>query len=785
MFIRLLNPTNICPNCKLPNKGNKTPGVGNPKADIMIISDMPEHTESLNLRPFTGQSSEIVVEALNQCGIAKEDVYYTYAVKCSSKFRKFDDKDVAYCYPYLEEELFTIKPKVIITLGKNAMYSVLTKTTLNKYRGTINPLKAFNTMVIPTYSPLQVLKVPEMRKTFFKDFYTAISQVKDLGTTKIEHDYKIIITQKDFDDFMDEAEKQKILGADIETTGLEYYKKDVVMGFSFSYKPYYGRFIALRYTYSAEKTPIYTEANIARLKRLLENDALKIFHNGQFDLKFILKEFGISVRNFGFDTLLAHHMLNENEEHNLAFVGSRYPDVAGWKLKFKSIKTDGNPFLDVPLEHLGEYACVDADVTLRLYYEFIEQITKEFNNVFFNLVMPMTNLLKEVEYNGVKINVPYVEKLLSSKMEIRQGFVDKLYELCGKTLNLNSNPELIKLIHNELALPIIKKHKKTGTPSLDEEVILTLMTTYCGKETKEYNILANLLEYRGVNKLITTYLEPFLEKRDSNDRIHGSFLLYGTKTGRLSSREPNLQNIPNTPEMRNCFIPSDNRKFVVMDFSQIEVRVVANFSNDPVLINDFMSSDFHKNTASQLFNLPVEQITEEQRQFAKTANFGIIYDMSAHSFGEIQNISEQEAQQYIDRYFDRYKELKKWHTKIKRDIERDSYVESLFGRKRRLKIYSNMEDFDKDEIYKQAINSPVQSTASDICVLTALRIQERLKIENIDANLVLSVHDELVYDCEEAKADRLVEVIKEEVAKPIDGVKVTLTASCKVVDAWY
>ncbi|MDJ1471234.1 DNA polymerase I [Xanthocytophaga flava] len=555
------------------------------------------------------------------------------------------------------------------------------------------------------------------------------------------HQYHVINTPELRQSLIKHLNNQKVFCFDSETTSIDATQGELV-GLSFSYyagEAYYVPFPADQ----AEAQKILEE-----FRGVFENPKIqKIGQNIKYDL-IILKNYGIEVKGQLFDTMLAHYLSEPEGRHNMDYLAENYLNYSPVSIETLIGKKGKNQLTmrDVEIEKVAEYAGEDADVTFQLYDIFHKRLkTDQLEKLFWDVEMPLVPVLADIEQAGVRIDETALKELSLSLEGDLKGLEEKIYALAGQTLNINSPKQLGEVLFDKLKLDPGAKKTKTGQYATGEEVL--------SKLEPNHEIIRHILDYRELQKLKSTYIDALpllISPRDG--RIHTSFNQAVTATGRLSSTNPNLQNIPirteRGREIRKAFVPVDNDHLILSaDYSQIELRLMAEFSGDPTMMDAFKNGrDIHASTASKVFKVPLEEVNAEMRRKAKTINFGIIYGISAFGLSQRLNIPRREAAEIIDSYFQEFPLIKKFIDDSIIKAQDKGYVETLLGRRRYLRDINSMNQTDRGFAERNAVNAPLQGTAADIIKLAMIRIHEFLKKENLRTRMILQVHDELVFD---------------------------------------
>ena len=594
------------------------------------------------------------------------------------------------------------------------------------------------------------------------EFNAWLQEVPERQATspKINKSYKCITTKKDLKKVIKEASKSDTVAIDTETTGLDYIDSELV-GISISFNAGEGFYIPIKHNdESIIQLPL--EDVINELKPLLESSEKKIIgQNIKFD-KNILMKYGLKIASIKNDTMMMSYVLDASAtRHNLdalasyylGYKTSTYEDVAGKGAKQIS-------FDDVPIDIATNYAAEDADITLRLYEELSPKLKniESLNKLNEEIEIPLIEVLSDMERNGAILNAKVLNAQSKDLEERILRLENKAYKLAGEEFNLGSTKQLREIFFDKLNYRVIKK-TPGGQPSTDEKVLAEL--------AEEYELPKVLLEHRTLSKLKSTYTDKLPNQISSlSGKVHTSFHQAVTTTGRLSSSDPNLQNIPIRTEdgrrIRQAFEPSDGNKFISADYSQIELRVMAHLSKDPGLLSAFQEGeDVHSKTASEVFNVGIEDVSSDLRRNAKAINFGLIYGISAFGLGKQLGITRNLAAEYMAMYFEKYPGVKQYMESTKESASQNGYVETLFGRRLYLKEINANNALRRQASERAAINAPVQGTAADIMKIAMIRMYQALEKEKSEARIILQVHDELILDTPEKEIDRVIELTTE------------------------
>jgi len=581
---------------------------------------------------------------------------------------------------------------------------------------------------------------------WYDEVGASVSDEAKPGAVKVDANYEAVLEQARFDQWLQRLRKAKEFAVDTETTSIDYMQAELV-GISLCLDPGEACYIPLMHRYENAPQQLDKAEVLAALKPVLEDPAIgKIGQNIKYDAHIFIGE-GIRMQGIAHDTMLESYVLNSTaSRHNMDALAKyyldhdtiHYADIAGKGVKQKT-------FDQIELEQASDYAAEDADITLRLHRVLNAglQEDEKLNRVYREIEMPLVDVLLDVEQNGVLIDQ---DMLRSQGREIDQKLgqiQEEIYQQAGEVFNLSSPKQIQAILYEKLELPILRKTPK-GQPSTAEDVLEELAV--------DYEIPALLLEHRSLNKLMSTYIDKLPQEINAKTgRVHTSYQQAVASTGRLSSTSPNLQNIPiRTAEgrrIREAFVATDGCKILALDYSQIELRIMAHLSADESLLNAFTQGlDVHRATAAEVFGTGLEQVSAEQRRAAKAINFGLIYGMSAFGLGKQLSIGRNEAQQYVDTYFERYPGVKRYMEETKQLARDQGYVETVFGRRLYLPDINARNGNVRQYAERTAINAPMQGTAADIIKRAMIRVQAWLVDTKPHCKMIMQVHDELVFD---------------------------------------
>ena len=628
-------------------------------------------------------------------------------------------------------------------------------------------------IVLKVFDELEFRRIKE---TFFKIFGTISSPIEEKGAEVVQGDlfsetynlesnkdslndsksiYQRIESFEELKLLVEKMMKQEIVAFDTETEGLNALETDIV-GISFSWQKGIGYYLPIKNNKSAH------EKSFEILRPFFEStEIIKVGHNIKFDIQ-VLHKYNVKVSSPIYDTMVAHYLINPDMRHNLDTLSESYLNYSPISIESLIGKKGKNQISmrDVSIDKITDYASEDADITLQLKSIFDKEI--EVNNlskIFYDIEIPMINVLSEMETEGIKIDTSYLEKLDKEFEEDLEKLKKEIFKKSGEEFNLNSPKQLGEILFDKLKLVSKPKKTKTGQYSTSEEVLSSL--------ANDHKIIEDILEWRSLDKLQNTYVKSLPNEVSSlTNRVHSSFNQTVTTTGRLSSNNPNLQNIPirtaNGQKIRRAFIPRGS-DYILMaaDYSQIELRVIASMSNEENMIDAFVNNqDIHTMTASKIYNVDPENVTREQRGNAKTVNFGIIYGVSAFGLSQQTDLNRSESKVMIDNYFLNYPGLKKYMSDQIDFARNNGYVETIMGRRRYLQNINSQNNMLRSSSERNAINAPIQGSAADIIKIAMININSEFKKQSLKSKMLLQVHDELVFDVHNSEKDQIQDIVK-------------------------
>lgn len=684
-----------------------------------------------NIPGVTGVGDKTAVQLINEFGSL--DGIYANLDKIKQEKRRETlraEKENA----YLSQELATVHKEVPIPFSLELM----------EYKGPVKEklLSFFKEMEFSGLIKRMNLEEVQEKKPHNKSYTTVVGadQLKEVLT---------------------DLSKKKVVAVDTETTGLDPQTVRIV-GVSLSGEGNVAYYIPIHHVdpLSRELLPGQISESEAKklLKPFLENEAIKkVGQNLKFDTQ-IFRTWGVTLRGIQGDTMLESYVLNPEEPHNLDALALRH--LAHETIKYEDLTGKGKTqitFAEVPIAKASDYAAEDADVAFRLHEKFFPEVQKQgLLKLYSEIEVPLVPVLADMEYTGIRVNTPYLQKLSHELTEELGGIETEVYKQAGQTFNLNSPKQLSEVLFTKLNLPVIKK-TKTGI-STDESVLQALAL--------EHPICGSLLRYRELMKLKGTYVDGLLNVVNAKTgKIHTNYNQTIAATGRLSSTNPNLQNIPDVSDpkydIRTAFVPEQGSVLFSADYSQVELRVLADMSGDKELSRAFREDeDIHEYTARLIFQS--EKISPEQRKIAKTINFGVVYGQTAFGLSKTLKISPKEAKEFIDKYFERYSGIKVFLNGVIEESRKKGFVTTKLGRRRFLPQINSNNRMVREMEERAAINTPVQGTAADMIKIAMINIYRRLNEEKFESKMILQVHDELVFNVVEKELEKIKNLVKTE-----------------------
>ncbi len=818
------------------------PGVGDSQADLFFIGQAPGREEDVNGVPFCGPAGQTFHRKLGEVGIVAEKSWITNLFKeYTPGDREPSMKEVKEHMPYLIHEIEAVKPKVIVLLGNSPLQAFFNIRGITKVHGKIYTIKMSygEVKVVPMFHPSYVMRRSDDRVTGLK-FTKDLTQIKRLADGSASSSVtttkgKLIETIEDFDKLMEALSKEKIVDFDLETTTKKPDTGKIIC-ISFSVRPYKAAVLPLHLNWKDGKEVKqykYWGAKhgyvMGKLKEFFESEVSKCAQAGHLiDIPFLRAE-RIKIKHYDYDAIVMHHLLDENaelQERGLKEFAWEYTDMGGYeadleawvtkledreieRLKAKNLPVPKRSelnisFASIPFDVLWPYSAADADVlgrVRRILYEKLEK--QDLVKLFRRISMRVQMVLCELEYNGIKINRKKLKEIQDEYRQLEDDITQQLNEhtITKKTLeilnkqlkektpktkkvitevNYGSPTQLRIVLFDLLGLTPLNYSKKTKEPSTDEETLKSLEDAH--------EVPRMILQKRQYGYFQKFYSEKFEESIDANDRIHTTYYLYGTGTGRLSSQRPNLQNIPSADsqkpiaaKIRDIFIAEPGHVLIDADYSQIEFRLLANYTKDQAMLSDIENDvDIHVENAMLIYGCAREDVTKEKRQSAKALTYALIYGASAYRLAQVYGFEVERGQEIIDHLLTKkYPGASRYHEAMKFSARSKGYVKNLFGRRRRLpEILSDNQKL-RGHAERQAINAPIQGLAGDLLYAAMIRLQLQWEADPF-TKMVLTTHDSLTHEVKVEDQNRAVAIIHNEMTRPFPGLVVPLPVEIKV-----
>ena len=719
------------------------PGIGEKTAAILVgkygsVENLIAHADELK-----GKQKENVIEFAEQGLMSK--ALATINLEVPVEFN--------------EEELRVKEPDLpaLMALFEELEFKTFAKRFLDDYKKTHDNVPTVETPAAkPTAPDLFSTPTPSGEfDLFHQGGDNGLLEFSDKDSAKtVQHDYKLVETDADIKALVELLSKQKQFVFDTETTNIDVYSAELV-GLSFAIKANEAWYLPMPANQEE------CQQKLELLRPLFEDEnIMKIGQNLKYDIS-MLAQYGIAVKGKLFDTMLAHYLLEPEQRHNMDYLAEVYlnyitipiEDLIGKGRMQKTMR-------EVPISLVKEYAAEDADITLQLY-EKLQPLLKEngVEKLFWDIEMPLVPVLSRMEANGVKIDTENLQQISEEFGREIHKIEEEIYALAGMPFNIASPKQLGEILFEKLKIDEKAKKTKTGQYATGEDVLQKLL--------HKHAIIQKILDYRSFTKLKSTYLDALPALVNPKDGlIHTSYNQAVTATGRLSSNNPNLQNIPvrteKGREIRRAFVPrSEAYTLLAADYSQIELRIIAHLSQDPAMVADFnLGHDIHAATAAKVFHVPMEQVTKEQRSRAKAVNFGIIYGMSAFGLAERMELSRSEAADIIKKYFEEYAGIKEYMNRSIALARERGYAETILGRRRYLRDINGSNSVVRGFAERNAINAPIQGSSADMIKIAMIGIHEEMQRLKMQSKMILQVHDELVFDAHLDELDELKSIVE-------------------------
>ncbi len=801
-----------CDNCSIKNTKYFCPikGIGNNKASILVIFDSPKGD-------FIQQDPRYIsiINILNDIDFPLSDFYFAYKILCHPQ-----ENSVVNCeniHTYIEG----IKPKTVLSVGANLLFYFTGKKAINLTRGKLSDsLFSSEYKVFPIFSPDNIINNKHKLESIVYD----LRKLKNILYPPEQTIEGILIETIDqFKEFFEYISNKKVFAFDVESTGKRIYV-DKIIGMSFSADYNKGFYLPLRVRKENELVGYFNDADtfyiLSEIKKLLEDkNHFLVGQNFTFDRKMMFTEFGINVNNAAFDTLISAHALDENADHKLGAQSSIFPDMLGHKEELRGIitqeKQNNHDYSNVPLEVLSKYGIDDAVSTYRLALKHRKDLKDTpMEGLVKNISIPFANVIFQMESTGVRIDLDLLNENKETFKKDIDDIEEKIYELANEEFNINSTQQLGKILFEKLKLDN-SKSKKTKTGWCTDVKVMSKLVT-------EHEIAKYILKQRGLSKLLKTYVVG-LEKNIINGKVYGSFNQSGPVTGRLSSSNPNLQNISGKEKVdivdvglneyrskiRPMFIPDEGYKFIDNDYSQLELRLLAWLSQDPVMMDIYKTGkDIHFETMQTIFSNidfsnyePKDDFCSPYRKKAKTVNFGIVYGMSVYALMNKLNeqaetpedlVTKEMAASFINSIYSKYSNLTIFKNNVYKELKEREYVEHVYGRRRRFPGYNRLPDTvmskygkmipnpTKEGKRREAVNFYPQGIAAEKVKIAAVKCLNECK----EAIQIIQVHDQILSMAKEDRAEQVLIQLKEIMERPEAPIDIPFIVDGKILDRW-
>ena len=728
------------------------PGIGEKTAAILVgkygsVENLIAHADELK-----GKQKENVIEFAEQGLMSK--ALATINLEVPVEFN--------------EEELKAKEPDVpaLMALFEELEFRTFAKRFLDDYKKSHDGLPVIEMPTPKPADPEPSTDPPTPSGQF--DLFHQGGETDDLlvfsdkeSAKTVQHDYKLVETVADIKALVEQLSKQPQFVFDTETTNIDVYSAELV-GLSFAIKAHEAWYLSMPADHEE------CQKKLELLRPMFEDESiLKIGQNLKYDIS-MLAQYGISVKGKLFDTMLAHYLLEPEQRHNMDYLAEVYlnyltipiEDLIGKGRMQKTMR-------EVPVELVKEYAAEDADITLQLFEKLLPLLKENgVEKLFYEIEMPLVPVLSRMEANGVKIDTANLQQISEEFGREIHKIEEEIYAMAGTPFNIASPKQLGEILFEKLKIDAKAKKTKTGQYATGEDVLQKLL--------HKHPIIQKILDYRSFTKLKSTYLDALPALVNPKDGlIHTSYNQAVTATGRLSSNNPNLQNIPvrteKGREIRRAFVPrSEAYTLLAADYSQIELRIIAHLSQDPAMVADFnLGHDIHAATAAKVFHVPMDQVTKEQRSRAKAVNFGIIYGMSAFGLAERMELSRSEAADIIKKYFEEYAGIKEYMNRSIALARERGYAETILGRRRYLRDINGANSVVRGFAERNAINAPIQGSSADMIKIAMIGIHEELERLKMQSKMILQVHDELVFDAHLDELDALKAIVQDKMVNAL------------------
>lgn len=772
-------------------------GKGSESPTIVVVGEAPTAEEESRGEVFLGPAVVKLADQLKIAGIDSSQVYFTDSCKCRLPHSvKGPTKEIVdCCREHLIQEIQLLKPKLIIACGNAALYSVLPESVsspegIMRFHGRTVHSEAFNCEVIPVLHPSAILRRAELDSVARADWERVGRHLRG-ETSTVDTKFDVLETLDQAREFFEcTLPNVHAYAFDTETQNLDYLTAALV---SVQWSWQKGHAVVLPMYVHGHRQWGDDEHLIRQYLRseFCDRPCRRIAQNMKFDAKHLRTQLGGEVIGQYFDTMLAAHLLDENQAKDLTSLSQTYTDMDLYEYhmddfwKSQKVTDEKRDYRTVPWDILVPYSARDADCTWRLYEVLNEQLSKDHGlySLFHSLVMPIQEVLGDMEFRGTNVDTSLAGEMSRSiEKNINECQVE-LAKIAGSELNVNSSKQLAGLLYTTIGLPILKT-TATGAPSCDAETLETLKS--------HHPVVPLVLEMRSLTKLKSTFIDGLEKLLGADGRLHTTFNVAGTSTGRLSSSGPNLQNIPQPKEgkdypiIRRLFVPSrPGWGWLKSDYSQAEFRYWGYMSQDEDIQRETLEGvDIHRRAAAHTLGISEDEVTTKQRNDAKLIIFGLMYGRGARSVSEQLGITEEEARVVVDWFSHRYPRAWNWLSETQSNAKKTGVSVSSLGRVRHIPGVSSSDENEVAQAMRHAVNSPIQSAASDTTLAALVRIYRRIKRDRLPAELLLVVHDEIDLEFELAARDEIVAMVCEEMLHPIPSIIFPSQIEITILESW-
>lgn len=725
-------------------------GTGSFSPEVMYIGPQPAEADDASGFPYSGEDGIILDRILKKSGIDRKDIYITYSTKCYAGVAKPPVKDIKACFHFLDKEIRSIVPKLVIVEGVDLLKFLFKDRSmrLDLMQGSLSTLPDYpGILFMPIYSLSAVFADPNHETQIIRNIQRGLTAVRNGLPKKVPEHYTYVETEEDLDRLLALIQDRPVLSLDIETDGKPSFMDTRVTCWSISWLPGQAAYFPWLDDGNIPHWPADAHARLVdKWNKFLTGKKL-VLHNGKYDLKILKKNLGVDSGEYFADTVISTTLLDETQLNkklkNLAWV---YTSMGGYDDELEKVKQQLGVTKDyslIPRSILKSYVCRDADCTLRIYLAQRDSLkAKGLEFLFHCVYMPISQIFMNLEYEGVPVDREYLSRLKQDYEARLQDLEVQIHTACGTKFQVTSDEQLANVLFHTLGLPVIRMTKTQESTDKDS------LTKLRGK----HPVIDLLLEYRSRATLLNTFVIPLLAKSEKDGRIHTEYKVGVNSTSRTSSSAPNMQNLPRTnKDIKKAFIARPGYLYYEFDFSQIEIRVLAHLSRDQKLVSDLNSGlDIHKAMASTVYSVSPDRVTKDMRSASKSVSFGIIYGMSWKTLAEDKGMSKIDAKRLYDNFFRGYSGVADWIANVKRFALEHKCVYTPFGRIRRLDGIDHPLQVIRGGCERCAVNSPIQSMGADIPNLAIIKLLRTYPESTFGYKFHFQIHDAAVLEIPQA-----------------------------------